>query len=85
MSPQVLLLYLADPLTFSVINLLLMYCLGFWGCLLLAKEHALGGLAVSAIAVTAVAVMLLLPVGVLPTWLRSAGANEGRWLVVERR
>lgn len=42
MSPQVVLLYFLDPLTFAVVNLLLMYSIGFYGCLLLRKLYGIG-------------------------------------------
>lgn len=42
MSPQILLLLFLDPFTFSVVNLLFMYTIGFVGCLLLRREYRLG-------------------------------------------
>lgn len=45
MSPQVVFLYLLDPFTFAVVNLLLMYSIGFYGCLLIRREYGLGMIA----------------------------------------
>jgi hypothetical protein len=42
MSPQIILLYLLDPFTFAVINLLIMYSVGFYGCMLIRKHYQLG-------------------------------------------
>ena len=41
MSPQILLHYLLDPYPFSVVNLLLLYSVGFYGCLLLRNGYNL--------------------------------------------
>mgnify|MGYP007063314986 FL=1 len=41
-SPQILLLYFVSPMTYVIINHLIMYSVGFWGCLLLKKKYNLG-------------------------------------------
>ena len=41
-SPQILLLYFVSPMTFVIINHLIMYSVGFWGCLLLKEKYNLG-------------------------------------------
>ncbi len=42
MSPQIVLLYVLDPFTFTIVNVLLMYSVGFYGCLLIRREYGLG-------------------------------------------
>ena len=41
-SPQLLFLYFLEPFTYFVVNLLLMYSIGFFGCLLIRKHYHLG-------------------------------------------
>ena len=42
MSPQVILLYFFNSQVFTIINLLLMYSVGFYGCILLKRRYKLG-------------------------------------------
>ena len=41
-APHVLLIYFLDPATFYLVNLLLMYSVGFYGCILIKKHYSLG-------------------------------------------
>ncbi len=41
-APHVLLIYFLDSSTFYLVNLLLMYSVGFYGCILIKKHYSLG-------------------------------------------
>lgn len=41
-SPQIILLYWFEPMVFMIVNQLLMYSIGFYGCLLLRRRYHLG-------------------------------------------
>jgi len=41
-APHVLLIYFLDPATFYLLNLLLMYSFGFYGCILIQRYYSLG-------------------------------------------
>ena len=42
LSPQIILLYFVDIQAFTIINMLIMYTVGFFGCLLFLKRYQLG-------------------------------------------